>query len=165
MLENVAFCAALVEAEEATYPPGLTLRELSEAVMDRTDAIYADRSRSERERRGSAGARSAQRRPTTPRNRARRRRETRSSSSRGSPSSDDDHEPEPALGRTPGETLARLRVDRGFSQRRAAMLAGITQAAWSRIESDLVTSPRPRTRAEAARVVGVRPSDIWRAAK
>jgi DNA-binding XRE family transcriptional regulator len=97
--------------------------------------------------------------------RPRERRESTRRRSSDSPPGDPDHEPEPALGRIPpGERVARLRVERGFSQDKAAALAGINQPSWSRIESGIVVTPRPATKAEVARVLGVKVSDIWRVA-
>lgn len=61
----------------------------------------------------------------------------------------------------PGHIIARLRMELGFSQRQAAAAAGINQPSWSRIESGIVSDPRPGTKVRVALALRVEVSDIW----
>jgi len=62
---------------------------------------------------------------------------------------------------SPSEVIERRRLDRGYTQVQACVLADVPQATWSTIESGITTNPHPDTKLRIAHALACQVSDIW----
>jgi lambda repressor-like predicted transcriptional regulator len=62
----------------------------------------------------------------------------------------------------PAEVIARLRLERGFTQAQASRRGELARSTWSTVESGATARPHSDTRRRIARALCVTPSTIWR---